>query len=875
MKKRFIILDGSSLLYRAFYALPLLTSGDGSYTNAIHGFSTMLLKLMQEWSPDLLVVAFDKGKKTFRNDLFDAYKGTRKPTPMELSSQIPLLHELMQAWGICLVEKAGYEADDIIGTLASKAAANGYDALVVTGDRDALQLVRPDLRVLLTRKGISDMDVYDEAAFREKYKLEPLQLIDLKGLMGDTSDNIPGVPGVGEKIAAKLLAAYGSVEEVLEHAEEVSGARLREKLIEHRELALLSKKLATIECAVPIDFDEAAYHVQPEREKLLAFCRKYGMNSVLRSLQKLLTEPAAAVTEDGQASLFAEAAKPVYFLSENTAAVQAFAALVREKGHFSFIGRYAGQVPSLRFDGIAVSCGDQNGWFSPQAAGWQILEKLLTDCNIGKTTFDLKSFYHAGGSIAGKVLDVELAAYLLDPSAGHYDLSRVFAAFCPEAPLPAPVQTPEEEAVQAVQAVEQLDGLLAAKLHEQALDKLYETAELPLVEVLASMEQLGVYVNQQHLQEAAVRAGERLEAIQKEIYSLAGAEFNLNSPKQLGEILFERLGLPVIKKTKTGYSTNAEVLEELRSAHPIVEHILSYRLWSKLKSTYLDSLGTLIAPETQRIHTHFNQTVTATGRLSSSDPNLQNIPVRTEEGRHIRTLFEPGAGYDYLLSADYSQIELRILAGLSQDKNFVEAFQNNEDIHARTASEVFEVPMQEVTPELRRRAKAVNFGIVYGISDYGLSRDLHISRKEAAGYIESYFKKCSGIKTFIDKVVADAHADGFVKTMLGRRRELPAIRSTNYNQRTLAERMAMNTPIQGSAADIIKLAMIAAWRRLREAGVRSRILLQVHDELVLEVVAEEIDVVSGILRDTMENVVELPVPLHIDINIGKNWAEAK
>ena len=407
------------------------------------------------------------------------------------------------------------------------------------------------------------------------------------------------------------------------------------------------------------------------------------------------------------------------------------------------------------------------------------------------------------------------------------------------------------------------------------MQKLYEDMELPLVEVLAAMEANGVYVNRQHLEAKSEQVGVQIAALEREIYALAGAEFNINSPKQLGEILFERLELPVIKKTKTGYSTNAEVLEELRYQHPIVEKILSYRLWSKLKSTYLDSIGALIAGESQRVHTHFNQTVTATGRLSSSDPNLQNIPVRTLEGKEIRTLFEPGDGYDYLLSADYSQIELRLLAAMSGDRNFVEAFQHGQDIHARTASEVFNVPMDEMTPELRGRAKAVNFGIVYGISDYGLSRDLHISRKEAAGYIESYFAKCSGIKAFIDKTVAEARETGYVTTMFGRRRDLPAIRSSNYNQRTLAERMAMNTPIQGSAADIIKLAMIAAYRSLQAAGVKSRILLQVHDELVLEVVETEVEQVSEILRASMEHIVELSVPLRIDINIGRNWAEAK
>ena len=866
MKKRFIILDGSSLLYRAFYALPLLTAPNGEYTNAIHGFSTMLLRLLQDWKPDLLVVAFDKGKKTFRNDMFPAYKGTRKPTPIELSSQIPLLHDLLEAWGVCLLEKAGYEADDIIGTLATKAAEQDFDTLVVTGDRDALQLIRPNLRVMLTRRGISEMDIFDAAVFRENYGLEPLQLIDLKGLMGDTSDNIPGVPGVGQKTAAKLLAEYGSVESVLEHIEDVSGNKLKERLRENKELALLSKKLAAIQCAVPLDFSEEAYKIQTDPVKLRGFCQLYGMQSVLKGLKKLWGDSGE------ETDLFAQTEMPAYAICSSATEGEALAAKIRRDGFFSFVGSYTGKVPSLQLEGAALSVGEELFWLEGQAL--PVLDMLLQEPAVEKACCDLKSLYHTGRKAAGKVLDVELAAYLLEPAAGKYELSRLLRMYCPDVRWSEP-NTPLELAVCSVYAAAKLRGVLWEQLQQKELLPLYEKAELPLIEVLAAMEQTGVYVNRSRLQEESVKVAAQIEQLQQEIYSLAGKEFNINSPKQLGDILFEHLHLPAAKKTKTGYSTNAEVLEELRFAHPIVDKVLSYRLWSKLQSTYLDSLDTLISPETQRIHTHFNQTITATGRLSSSDPNLQNIPVRTEEGKQIRTLFEPGDGFDYLLSADYSQIELRILAGLSQDKNFVEAFRNGEDIHARTASEVFDVPMAEMTPELRGRAKAVNFGIVYGISDYGLSRDLHISRKEAAGYIESYFEKCSGIKQFIDQVVVDAHAKGYVTTLLGRRRDLPALRSTNYNQRTLAERMAMNTPIQGSAADIIKVAMIDAYRRLKEADTRSRILLQVHDELVLEVTADEVELVSGILRDTMEHAAELPVPLKIDINIGKNWAEAK
>ena len=871
MKKRFVILDGSSLIYRAFYALPLLTTGNGEYTNAIYGFSNMLMKLLQELQPDLLVIAFDKGKKTFRNEMFAAYKGTRQATPTELSAQIPLLHELADAWGIAFVEKAGYEADDIIGTLATKAVEEGYESLVVTGDRDAFQLIRPGLTVMFTKKGISELEAYDEAAFEQAYGLVPAQLVDLKGLMGDTSDNIPGVPGVGPKTATKLLAAYGSLEEVLLHIEEVSGKKLKERLRENEAMAVLSKKLARIDCNVPLEFTAEAYEITPDYDRLGEFCRRYEMRSVLKNI---VQQPALALDGLGFGSE-TEVLLPEYEVLDTLAKAERFIAAVRTAGQVAVAPVYEGRVPALRISGAAFAVGRTIGWATAAMPGWDALWEAVADAGVTDCVHDLKQFYHAGRRLEGTVLDLQLAAYLLNPAVGHYELSELFAVYAPEEGVPADAAEGIAAAVWRAFSLQRLYPVLSERLAEGSMQKLYEDMELPLVEVLAAMEANGVYVNRQHLEAKSEQVGVQIAALEREIYALAGAEFNINSPKQLGEILFERLELPVIKKTKTGYSTNAEVLEELRYQHPIVEKILSYRLWSKLKSTYLDSIGALIAGESQRVHTHFNQTVTATGRLSSSDPNLQNIPVRTLEGKEIRTLFEPGEGYDYLLSADYSQIELRLLAAMSGDRNFVEAFQHGQDIHARTASEVFNVPMDEMTPELRGRAKAVNFGIVYGISDYGLSRDLHISRKEAAGYIESYFAKCSGIKAFIDKTVAEARETGYVTTMFGRRRDLPAIRSSNYNQRTLAERMAMNTPIQGSAADIIKLAMIAAYRSLQAAGVKSRILLQVHDELVLEVVETEVEQVSEILRASMEHIVELSVPLRIDINIGRNWAEAK
>ena len=804
--KRFVILDGSSLFFRAFFAIPPLTAPTGEYTNAMFGFATMFLKLWAELKPDELVIAFDKSRHTFRTELYPDYKGTRDKVPDELKSQIPLLQEFAAALGVTFLEKDNYEADDIIGTLATQAAAAGYDAMVVTGDRDALQLVRKNLRVMMTKKGITDLKAYDEATFTEEYQMEPIKLIDLKGLMGDASDNIPGVPGVGPKTATKLLLAYGTLENVLEHVAEVKGKKLKENLTTFADQARLSKTLATINCNVPDLETPGAYEMHPDETKFTAFCQRYHLNAVLARGKKLFAKPAPKVVEEKK------------------------------------------EEESFNLSSMDVITKD------------------------GHIVFDWKACLHAGLTFddGKRVDDLQLMAYLLHPETTEYTLSALLAEFFPQDIQPEAFTKTDVE-----QAFTKLLPPMRTRLEELGLMKLYEDIELPLVPVLFRMEQTGVFVNRAHLREKAEVIGDKIQGLEDDIYTLAGHEFKIHSPKQLGTVLFDEIGLTPIKKTKTGYSTNAEVLEQLRYEHPIIECILSYRLWTKLKSTYLDGIAGLINEKTGRVHTSFNQTVTATGRLSSSDPNLQNIPVRTEQGKEIRALFEPGPGYDAMLSADYSQIELRLLAHLSQDAAFIEAFREGQDIHARTAAEVFHVPLADVTPEERRRAKAVNFGIVYGISDFGLSRDLHISRKEAAGYIDEYFTRYPGVKAFMDQMVEEAHKTGAVTTLYGRRRELPAIHSKNFNQRSLAERMAMNTPIQGTAADIIKIAMIRADRMLREAHVKSRILLQVHDELVLEVVNEEIPQVTAILKEAMEHAADLSIPLVIDVNVGKNWAEAK
>ena len=893
MTEKFAVIDGSSLFFRAFYALQLPPNTHGVHTNAIHGFAMMLVKLLKEHAPAQIVIAFDKSRTTFRTALYPDYKGTRDKTPEELIEQIPLLKELAACLGIPFVELDDYEADDIIGTLGTQAAAAGAAAIVVTGDRDALQLIRPGLDVLLTKKGISDTRRYDTAAFEEEYGFAPLRLIDLKGLMGDSSDNIPGVPGIGPKTATKLLLSYGTIESVLDHAGEVAGKKLSASLIEYRDQALLSKELATIKCDVPeLRYTAEGFRMQPDRAALETFCRTYELRSVWRSLSEFLA-PAAQEMHVEQ-SLFAapEEEKTEIDLTPLELDASLDPASLRFAERITVAGVFEGTAPFLNLAALALSYGDMRGVLHASSAHFAEVLSILSERPV--VLWDAKRYAQAGVTLGTEVFDFALADYLLRPEERQRSLDRAASAYLDE--LSAP-QTAEDRTLSAAYAHlangaplhnEQTafyEVILAARLYaptsaalaDAKLTKLYGEIELPLVPILAAMERTGVAVNRAALARALAAANERIAEIEQDIYALAGTEFNISSPKQLGEVLFDRLGLtsPKMKKTKTGYSTNAEVLEEMRAAHPVVDRVLTYRMWSKIRSTYLEGIGALIRPDTGRVHTSFNQTVTATGRLSSSDPNLQNIPVRTEEGRAVRALFEPGEGYDALLSADYSQIELRILAHMSGDETLIDAFLQGQDIHARTASEVFGVPLAEVTSAQRRSAKAVNFGIVYGLSDYGLSQDLGIPRKEAAGYIERYFERYHGVRAFLDRVVADAHTNGFVTTLYGRRRALPAINSRNFMQRSNAERMAMNTPIQGTAADLIKIAMIRADAALRAAGVKSRILLQVHDELVLEVVNDEIAQVTELLTAAMSGAAQLAVPLAVDVHTGKNWAEAK
>ena len=870
--KKFIIIDGSSLMYRAFFALPLLTSSEGIYTNAIMGFSNMLGKILTDYRPDYIAVAFDKSRKTFRTDMYGEYKGQRAKTPDELKSQIPLLKEFLAALGIAFIEIDNYEADDIIGTLARKSADEDCEALIVTGDKDALQLIAPQIKVMLTKRGIMDMQVFDEEAFKEKYAgLEPHKLIDIKALMGDSSDNIPGVPGIGEKTALKLLTQFGDLENLLANIENVSGKKLKEKLEQNQDLARLSYKLATICCDVAVDFVPEKYKPAPDIMKLQSFCDKYELKTVFSRMKKIL---ASEFKTDLQPELtldFESSVLPDYQLL-NAENIAEFKQAAQAEKEISLLVQTEGKVPRVGIKLMAASVGGKIGLIKED---FSLLDDVMAAEDIAKNVYDVKSCYHAGLNLRGKVNDVLLMAYLLEPAKRSYEMNVIRQIAAVEETMDYEQLKGEDVFVYDVQNLNEVSTNLQAKLKDMQMDKLYQEIELPLAKMLADMENAGIYINEAKLDAMNVQMNDELHVLEQSIYELAGEIFNINSPKQLGEILFVKLGLPALKKTKTGFSTNAEVLENLIYAHPIIAKILDYRLLNKLKTTYLDGLKALINSDTKRIHTSFNQTVTETGRLSSSEPNLQNIPVRTAEGKKIRSLFEPGEGYDQILSADYSQIELRIMAHMSEDKHFLEAFRQNQDIHQATAAQVFHVPIEEVTPQMRSRAKAVNFGIIYGISAFGLAKNLHISPKEAGEYIDNYLKECSGVKNFMEKIVQEAHEKGYVTTLFGRRRYLPAIKSSNFTQRSLAERMAMNTPIQGTAADIIKIAMNRASEAIKAAGMKSRILLQVHDELVLEVVNEEIEQVSDILRCAMQNTIELKVPLTIDINYGENWAEAK
>ena len=866
MADKFLVIDGSSLIHRAFFALPPLMTKQGLHTGAVYGLCNMLLKLLGDLEPKYMAVAFDKSRKTFRTEMYADYKGQRKPTPSELSEQFPLAMKVLGAMGIATLELDNYEADDIIGTFAVHAPEN-VEVIIVTGDRDELQLVDKRTKVYYTKRGISDIQIFDEAEFAANYEgLVPKQLIDLKGLMGDTSDNIPGVPGVGPKTALKLIKEYGDVETVLENIDKVSGKSLKTKLADNKESALLSKKLATICVDAPVDTAMENYALAPLREEARTLLQDLEFRNMYDRFAAVLGG-AMQQSFDLFGEVVEQESAPTEHVTLPAQAEALFSALQNTKEPVPVAVTVSGTLPELYFSRAELLLDGRVYILDSFSSCWDKFDSWLADAACKKQTADSKEIYKCclcrKIQAQGIVDDVALAAYLVDPGHNSYALSDLSKRY-----LASSLPTDSENI-----------ALLAKQLREQLKEydqlSLYEKLELPLAPVLAKMELNGITPDMELLAQLNEDMTARIAQLEKQAMEQAGEEFNLKSPKQLGVILFEKLQLPVIKKTKTGYSTDAKVLEALEGKHPLIGTILEHRKLAKLQSTYLDGLKPLVNVKTGRIHTHFQQTVTVTGRLSSTDPNLQNIPTRTEEGKQIRRIFVPGAGYDYLMSCDYSQVELRILACIAHDELLLEAFRHGQDVHARTAAEVFGVPLAEVTSEMRSRAKAVNFGIVYGISDFGLAKQLDVGRKEAAGYIESYFARYTGVKTYMEDIVAKAREQGYVSTLMGRRRYLPDIRHSNFNLRSFAERTAINTPIQGTAADIMKQAMIDVERALEQAGCKSRILLQVHDELVLEVTEEEKEQVAELVRETMQSAAQLEIPLLADVNFGKNWAETK
>lgn len=859
MENKLAIIDGSSLLYRAFYALPpTMTSPDGVPTNAVYGFLRMLLSLYRELDPAYVAVTFDKDRQTFRMEMYDGYKATRKPAPAELVPQFDLILEVMHVMGVAVYSLSGYEGDDVLGTLSARYEKE-LPVAIVTGDRDALQLASDRTTVYLTQKGISSMSEMTPKAVEEKYGITPSQVIDMKALMGDTADNIPGVPGIGEKTALKLLTQYKTLDNLYAHVDEIKGAQGK-KLAAGKDMAYLSYKLAAIKRDVPMEttLEEMAQPVHISEMKELFSRLGINLLSQFGELPRFTALAEAKKEEVAKAGEKAEDWKDgLSFEGKETA--------------ISF--DLEGTAPFFKAKGVVIA---ENGHaylvkaeqFGKAAEALRKAKVVITENSkpIMETDFPWEGI---------PFFDTTIAAYLLDPTRTTYPLSYLAGLF----------KKPE------IYADEMKDfaskgaavSLFLLSIYEDARDmlkkngveKLYDEVEQPLVKVLAAMEKAGIATDTKRWEEVHADMKSREEALISKIYEEAGEEFNINSPKQLGHILFEKMGLPAGKKTKTGYSTAADVLEELAEQYPFVKNILEYRSLSKLISTYLEALPLLIRKETGRIHTTFNQTVTATGRLSSSDPNLQNIPVRTEEGKKIRSLFVPGEGYDSFISSDYSQVELRVLAHMSEDEGLIRAFLNKEDIHRRTAAEVMGIPFEDVTPEQRSHAKAVNFGIIYGISDFGLARQLGITRTAAANYIKAYFERYPSIHAFMNRMIEDARKTGRAVTLYGRYRELADINSKNFQRRSFAERTAMNTPIQGTAADIMKMAMIAVYDKMKAGNFKSRVLLQVHDELVAEVMADEKEAVAKLLKETMESVVSLRVPLVADVNEGKNWAETK
>lgn len=876
-KKKLVLIDGNSIAYRAFFALPLLNNDKGIHTNAVYGFTMMLTRILEDEKPTHLLVAFDAGKTTFRHKTFSEYKGGRQKTPPELSEQFPFIRELLDAYGISRYELENYEADDIIGTLSLQAENDGYEVKIISGDKDLTQLSSEKTTVSITRKGITEIEEYTPAYIQEKYGITAERIIDMKGLMGDSSDNIPGVPGVGEKTALKLLKEFGTLESILESIDKINGAKLKEKLEEYKKQAMMSKELATItrKAPVKIQLSEVEYEGF-EQDKVISIYKELGFNSLLEKLNTSTVETEAGQLEDIEYSIVEDVTEDI-FSYENAFYVE----VLEDNYHYADI--------------IGFSVANEKGTYfisTEKALASAVFKQWAEDGSKTKIVYDAKrsevSLRHHGIHLKGIHFDLLIASYLINPSETIEDVASVakshgFTAihsdevfFGKGAKRRIPEETGlAEHLARKADIILSLKNKLENELKDNQQSELFYDLEMPLSLILADMESCGIKMDLERLKAMGNEIQTKLLAIETRIHELAGEKFNINSPKQLGVILFEKLGLPSIKKTKTGYSTSADVLEKLEQNHEIIREILDYRQLGKLQSTYIEGLLKIVNKKNEKVHTRFNQALTQTGRLSSTDPNLQNIPIRLEEGRKIRQSFIPSEKDWVIFAADYSQIELRVLAHIAEDEKLIEAFKEDLDIHTKTAMEVFHVSKDEVTSNMRRHAKAVNFGIVYGISDYGLSQSIGITRKEAGKFIDRYLESYPGVKQYMDDIVNEAKQKGYVSTLLHRRRYLPEITSRNFNLRSFAERTAMNTPIQGSAADIIKKAMIDMAARLKKEDLKTRLLLQVHDELIFEAPENEIELLKKIVPEVMENAVELKVPLKVDFSYGPTWFDAK
>lgn len=874
---KLLLIDGNSIMNRAFYGIPDMTTNDGRHTNAIYGFLNIILKVIEEEQATHICVAFDLKKKTFRHEMYEAYKGTRKGMPEELHEQMPRIKEILQAMHIRIVEQEGFEADDLIGTLSKKGEREGFAVTILSGDRDLLQLATDTVlvRIPKTKHGKTEVEDYYAKNVVETYGVTPLIFIDMKGLMGDTSDNIPGVPGIGEKTAAKLLAEYGDLDGVYAAVDSMKASRMKQNLIENKDLAYLSKTLATIklDCPIPFEFSEATYHDPFNAEAYTLFedleLKSFYKRFSVEKKEELTFETVLIDDIDGYNALLAklQKAKEVSFAWITQDGEALGVAVCMDLEHVYLIRFMMFITEAMVADNLLALSRD----YQVQLACMHV-KKLLSFLD-----------FHEEDA----VFDAGLAAYLLQPNQSEYEYDTLAKVYL-DVTLPSEKEmlgkeklgyfSFEDEKVQkwmAYQAIVpyKIKSVLREKLKKTGMESLYDEMELPCLYALYEMEKNGIRVDGEALHQYGKKLRTRIEELTAEIHAMAGEEFNINSPKKLGEILFEKLGLKNGKKTKTGYSTSAEVLEKLKNTHPIIPKILEYRQLTKLNSTYAEGLAGYIQAD-GRIHSKFHQTVTVTGRISSADPNLQNIPTRMPLGREIRKVFIPEEG-SVFVDADYSQIELRVLAHMSGDAALIAAYQADEDIHAITASQVFDVPLDQVDSTLRRKAKAVNFGIVYGISSFGLGQDLDISRKEAEGYIEKYFATYGKVKKFLDRTVEDAKKNGYTVTMFGRRRPIPELASSNFMTRSFGERAAMNAPVQGTAADIIKIAMVRVNRRLKEEHLQSKLVLQIHDELIIETKKEELEIVQKLLVEEMMHAAELSVPLLVDANVGDSWYDAK